>query len=173
MALEASSVIAPVSTGISPPLMLSTMLNARLIATVTITDNAISVKRIKIDPRRYCFKTMCPIPGNIRPDRSAAFIDLVIRYHHAHYRAYIKLSTKPGQVLKADISLILSGSGLQQCSQAVSEIIFAEYSQPRKDTSGKERKLPAKQWQGLGDNRVLLVLRTIVVERARCQVHRS
>ena len=78
MELETSSVIAPDSTGISPLLMLLTMLNARLTATVTITDNDISVNRIKIDPSRYCFKTMCPIPGNIRPDRSAAFIDLVI-----------------------------------------------------------------------------------------------
>ncbi len=78
MELDTSSVIVPYSSGISPPLMLSTMLNARRTATVTITDNAISVKRIKIDPRRYCFKTMCPIPGNIRLDRSAAFFDLVI-----------------------------------------------------------------------------------------------
>ncbi len=68
MELETNSVIAPDSTGISPRLMLSTMFNARLTATVTITDNAISVNRIKIDPRRYCFKTMCPIPGNTRPE---------------------------------------------------------------------------------------------------------
>ena len=53
MELETSSVIAPDSNGISPPLMLSTMLNAPLTATVTITDNDISVNRIKIDPRRY------------------------------------------------------------------------------------------------------------------------
>jgi hypothetical protein len=32
---------------------------------------------IKAEPRRYCFKIMCPTSGNIRPDRSAAFIDLV------------------------------------------------------------------------------------------------
>jgi len=73
--LETSSVMAPASTGISPLLILSTMVNACFVAFVTITDRADS---IKIDPRRYCFKTMCPTPGNIRPDRSAAFIDLVI-----------------------------------------------------------------------------------------------
>ena len=76
--LETSSVMAPASTGISPLLILSTMVNACFIAFVTITDRAIRADSIKIDPRRYCFKTMCPTPGNIRPDRSAAFVDLVI-----------------------------------------------------------------------------------------------
>ncbi len=78
MELETSSIIAPESIGIAPPSMLSTTLNALLTAIVTTTDNDIRVNRIKIDPRRYCFKIMCPIPGNIRPDRSAAFVDLVM-----------------------------------------------------------------------------------------------
>ena len=75
--LETSSVMAPASTGISPLLILSTMVKACFIAFVTITDRAIRADSIKIDPRRYCFKTMCPTSGNIRAARSAAFIDLV------------------------------------------------------------------------------------------------
>ena len=58
--LETSSVMAPASTGISPLLILSTMVNAYFIAFVTITDRAIRVDSSKIDPRRYCFKSMCP-----------------------------------------------------------------------------------------------------------------
>jgi hypothetical protein len=45
---------------------------------VTITDDAISAEIIRAEPRRYCFKTMCPMPGKTRPDSSAAFVDLVI-----------------------------------------------------------------------------------------------
>ena len=76
--LETTSAMDPVSTGISPLLILSTIAKACLIAVVTITDKAIRADSIKIEPRRYCFKTMCPRPGNIRPDRRAAFIDRVI-----------------------------------------------------------------------------------------------
>jgi len=76
--LAIRSVIAAASATISPLLILSTMVNACFIAFVTITDRAIRADSIKIEPRRYRFKTMCPTPGNIRPDRSAAFIDLVI-----------------------------------------------------------------------------------------------
>jgi len=76
--LATRSVIAATSAISSPLLILSTMVNACFIAFVTITDRAIRADSIKIEPRRYCFKTMCPTPGNIRPDRSAAFIDMVI-----------------------------------------------------------------------------------------------
>ena len=78
MELETSSVMVPVSIGISPLLILSTMVNACSIASVMITMRAIRAESIKIEPRRYFFKTRCPRPGNIRPDRSAAFIDLLI-----------------------------------------------------------------------------------------------
>jgi len=44
MELETSSVIAPDSNGIAPLLMLSTTLRARPTATVTIAENANSVK---------------------------------------------------------------------------------------------------------------------------------
>ncbi len=79
MELDTSSEIAPVSTGISPLFILSITVNARLVTTVTIVENAISTASIKIEPRKYCFSSMCPRPGNTRPDRSAALIDLVIR----------------------------------------------------------------------------------------------
>jgi hypothetical protein len=76
--LETRSAMVPASTGTSPLLILSTMVNACFIAFVTITDKAIKAESIKIEPRRYCFRNMCPTPGNIRPDRNAAFVDLVI-----------------------------------------------------------------------------------------------
>ncbi len=85
--LETSSVRVPVSTGISPLLILSTMVSACFTAFVTITDKSIRAQSIKTEPRRYCFKTMCPTPGNIRPDRSAAFVDLLISSSLAHGRA--------------------------------------------------------------------------------------
>jgi len=75
---ETISVMAPASKGISPLLILSTMVTACFIAFETITDRATRADSMKTEPRRYCFKTMCPTPGNIRPDRSAAFVDLLI-----------------------------------------------------------------------------------------------
>jgi len=97
MELETSSVMVPVSIGISPLLILSTMVNACSIASVMITMRAIRAESIKIEPRRYFFKTRCPRPGNIRPDRSAAFIDLLISSALAYGRL-------PERLLSAAIS---------------------------------------------------------------------
>ncbi len=98
--LETSSAMAPTSIGISPLLMLSTMAKACSTAFVTITDKAIRTVSIKIEPRRYCFKTMCPTPGNIRPDRSAAFVDLLISSSLAHGRLpECSLTARSGQSL--------------------------------------------------------------------------
>jgi len=76
--LATRSVIAAASARISPLLISSTMVNACFATFVTITNSAVRADSIKIEPRRYRFKTMCPTPGNIRPDRSAAFVELVI-----------------------------------------------------------------------------------------------
>lgn len=78
VALETSSAMAPDSRASSPLLILSTMTNASCIAVTTRTDKAITAESIKAKLRRYCFKNMCPAPGNTRPDRSAAFIGRLI-----------------------------------------------------------------------------------------------
>ena len=119
MELETSSVMVPASIGISPLLILSTMVNACSIASVMITMKAIRAESIKIEPRRYFFKTRCPRPGNIRPDRSAAFIDLLISSALTYGRLPERpLSAKSGYSLTVNnISYVLGWPFLARLSR--------------------------------------------------------